>query len=98
MATINGARVLGLAKHIGSLEPGKLADLVQINIGQPHATPSYNIYSTLVYAAKGNDVQNVMIHGKLIVRDRTALTFDRAAILSKAAEYHARIAASLNRQ
>ncbi len=98
MATINGARVLGMDKKIGSLESGKLADLVQIDLSQPHATPNYNIYSTLVYAAKGYDVQNVMVHGKLIVRDRQALTLNRQAILSKAVEYQAKITTSLTRQ
>ena len=97
MATINGARVLGLDKKIGSLENGKLADLVQIDLSQPHTTPNYNIYSTLVYAAKGGDVRNVMVHGKLIVRDRQALTLNRQAILSKAAEYQTKITASLTR-
>jgi len=95
MATLGGARVLGLDKQVGSLEAGKLADFVQIDLSQPHTTPSYNVYSTLVYAAKASDVQDVMIHGKLVVRARTPLTLDRAAILAKAEEYRARIQASL---
>ena len=95
MATIGGARVLGLDKTIGSIEAGKLADLVLIDLAQPHTTPAYNIYSTLVYAAKGSDVQDVMIHGKLVVRGRTSVTLNRDAILAKAAEYRARIQTSL---
>jgi 5-methylthioadenosine/S-adenosylhomocysteine deaminase len=95
MATRGGARVLGLEKNIGSLEPGKLADLVQLDLSQPHEVPSFNVYSTLVYAAKGSDVQDVMIHGKLIVRGRSPVTLNRDAILAKAAEYRARIQSSL---
>jgi 5-methylthioadenosine/S-adenosylhomocysteine deaminase len=95
MATIQGARVLGLDKRIGSIEAGKLADLVQIDLSQPHTVPSYNVYSTLVYAAKGSDVQDVMIHGKLVVRGRSSVTLNRNAILAKAAEYRARVQASL---
>ena len=95
MATIGGARVLGLDKTIGSIETGKLADLVLIDLAQPHTTPAYGIYSTLVYAAKGSDVQDVMIHGRLVVRGRTSVTLNRDAILAKAAEYRARIQTSL---
>jgi 5-methylthioadenosine/S-adenosylhomocysteine deaminase len=95
MATIQGARVLGLDKRIGSLEAGKLADLVQIDLSQPHTVPSYNVYSTLVYAAKGSDVQDVMIHGRLVVRGRSSVTLNRDAILAKAAEYRTRVQASL---
>ena len=95
MATIGGARVLGLDNTVGSIETGKLADLVLVGLNQPHTAPLYNIYSTLVYAAKGGDVQDVMIHGKAVVRSRNALTLNRAAILAKAAEYRARIQTSL---
>jgi 5-methylthioadenosine/S-adenosylhomocysteine deaminase len=95
MATLGGARVLGLEKSIGSLETGKLADMVHVALNRPHSTPVYNVYSTLVYAAKGEDVLDVMINGKIVVRGRNVLTLDREAILVKAAEYHAKITASL---
>ena len=95
MATIGGARVLGLDKRIGSIETGKAADLVQVSLNTPHTTPVYNVYSTLVYAAKGGDVQDVMIDGKIIVRSRSVLTLGRQAILAKAAEYQAKVRASL---
>ena len=98
MATIGGARVLGLDKRIGSIETGKAADLVQVALNTPHTTPVYNIYSTLVYAAKGDDVQDVMIEGKIIVRGRNAITLERDAILAKAVEYRAKIQGSLSRQ
>ena len=69
MATILGARALGLDKLIGSLEPGKRADLITLRLDRPHAVPLYNVYSQFVYALKGSDVQDVMVNGKQIVRD-----------------------------
>ena len=59
MATIGGARALHLEKQIGSLEVGKKADLILVDINGPHATPMYNVYSQLVYAMKGADVRTV---------------------------------------
>lgn len=95
LATRGGARVLGLDQRIGSIEPGKLADLVQVDLSQPHEVPSFNVYSTLVYAAKGSDVQDVLIHGRLVVRGGSPVTLNRNTILAKAAEYRARIQSSL---
>jgi 5-methylthioadenosine/S-adenosylhomocysteine deaminase len=87
MATIGGARVLGMEKRIGSLEPGKKADLITVRIDRAHAQPLYNVYSQLVYALKGSDVRDVMVNGKLIARDGASLTLRSAEILSKAREY-----------
>jgi len=56
MATIHGARVLGLGDQIGSIEPGKCADLILVDMNKPHLTPLYQVYSHLVYAASGTDV------------------------------------------
>lgn len=95
MATIDGARVLGLDKQIGSLEAGKLADLVIVGLDQPHSVPVFQPESALVYTAKPSDVRDVMVHGKLVVRNRRALTLDGPAILNKAREYRTAIAASL---
>ncbi len=95
MATIEGARVIGLEKRIGSLEPGKLADLVTIRLDRPHAVPLYNIYSQLVYALKGSDVQDVMVNGRPIVRDARSLTLDEASIVRSARAYRRRISESL---
>lgn len=96
MATIDGARVLGLEREIGSIEKGKRADLISITLDQPNAVPLYNVYSQIVYALKGADVRNVMVNGKLIVRNRRMLTLDSAQVLAKAREYQARITASLH--
>lgn len=95
MATMGGARVLGLDKKIGSIEAGKFADLVQVQLAEPHALPVFNVYSALVYAAKGSDVSDVMIHGKIVVRGRRALTLDRDSILAHAAGFRAKVVASL---
>ena len=98
MATILGAKALRLDNIIGSIEPGKRADLITIRVDQPNAVPMYDAYSQLVYSLKGADVSDVMVNGKLIVRDRRMLTLDQAAILAKAAEYQPKIARSLSGQ
>jgi 5-methylthioadenosine/S-adenosylhomocysteine deaminase len=96
MATIRGARALGLEKEIGSLEAGKRADLVVVDTGAPHAVPMYNVYSQLVYAIKGSDVRHVVVNGRLVVKDRRVLTLNVPQIVEKAAEYQRAIAASLS--
>jgi 5-methylthioadenosine/S-adenosylhomocysteine deaminase len=95
MATIRGARALGMEKEIGSLEPGKRADLITVRIDRPHAQPLYDAISQMVYALKGSDVRDVMVNGKLLVGDGKSLTLNEALILQKAAEYRAKISASL---
>ncbi|HZT30380.1 MAG TPA: amidohydrolase family protein [Bryobacteraceae bacterium] len=95
MATIGGARALGLEQEIGSLEPGKRADMITVRLDRPHAVPLYNVFSQIVYALKGCDVADVMIDGKPVVRDGQALTLNASEILSKAAEYRVKIQASL---
>jgi len=95
MATVLGARVAGLEKDIGSLETGKRADMIALRLDQPHAVPLYNVYSQIVYALKGSDVEDVVVDGKPIVRDGKSLTLNEAAILTKAKEYGAKVAASL---
>ena len=82
MATIGGARVLGLEKEIGSLEPGKKADIILIDCRQPHLQPFYHP-GNLVYAANGGDVATVIIDGKLVMQNRKILTFDVEEVLTK---------------
>ena len=84
LATIEGARVLGLADRIGSLEPGKRADLIVVDTRQPHLTPLYNPVSHLVYAARGADVRHTVIDGRLVMRDRRLLTIDLETLLDEA--------------
>ena len=86
MATIEGARVLGMADQIGSLEIGKRADVIVINTDKPHLTPMYNPYSQLVYTATGQDVRHTMIDGRMVMEDRRLLTLDVVEVLSRAGE------------
>lgn len=95
MATIMGAHALGLGDKIGSIEPGKRADLITISVAAPHATPRHDPYSMLVYALKGSDVRDVIIDGKITVRNRRPQTLNQAEILRQAARLRARVEASL---
>jgi 5-methylthioadenosine/S-adenosylhomocysteine deaminase len=83
LATRGGARVLGLEKEVGSLEPGKKADLVGLDLNRPHLTPLYNIYSHLVYAASAADVCLTMINGRLVMRDGELLTIDVERVMAE---------------
>jgi len=95
MATIMGARVLGLAEEIGSLEAGKRADMIAVRLDRPHTTPLFDVYSHLVYAVKAGDVEHVMVNGRLIVRSRRMLTLDEAQVLAAARRYQRSIHESL---
>ena len=81
MATLHGASVLGAANEIGSLEPGKKADIIVLDLDQPHLTPFFNIPSLLVYAARGADVVHSIINGRIVMRNRQILTLDEKMIL-----------------
>jgi 5-methylthioadenosine/S-adenosylhomocysteine deaminase len=95
MATIRGARALGMEKEIGSLEPGKRADVIVVRLDRAHAVPLYDVYSQMVYALKASDVQDVMVDGRAVVRDGQALTIDAAQVLAKGAEYGRKVQDSL---
>jgi 5-methylthioadenosine/S-adenosylhomocysteine deaminase len=95
MATIDGARALHLEKELGSLEPGKKADLILISLDEPNAVPMYDIYAQLAYALKGSDVETVVIGGRIVMRDRKLLTVNEAEAMAKARQYKKSIAASL---
>jgi len=85
MATINGARAIGLGADIGSLETGKSADMIVINTRQPHLTPLYNPVSHLVYCASGADVRDVIVSGQVVVKNRNLLTLDLEDVLDRVA-------------
>jgi 5-methylthioadenosine/S-adenosylhomocysteine deaminase len=76
MATIDGARALGLDARIGSLEPGKRADLIVLDTHRPHLVPMYHPASQLVYAARGSDVAAVVIDGRIVMENGRIRTFD----------------------
>jgi 5-methylthioadenosine/S-adenosylhomocysteine deaminase len=98
MATIGGARVLGLEKEIGSLETGKRADMISIDLDAPNAVPLYDVYSQLVYALKGSNVLDVVVNGREIVRDKRCLTLDQQAIVARAREYGLKVAQSVRQK
>jgi 5-methylthioadenosine/S-adenosylhomocysteine deaminase len=84
MATIRGARALGMDKTIGSLEPRKHADVITVSVSGARQTPMYDPISHLVYVIRGDDVQNTIVNGKVLMRSRKMLTLDEAAIISEA--------------
>jgi 5-methylthioadenosine/S-adenosylhomocysteine deaminase len=83
MCTIDGARSLGLDDIIGSLEPGKRADIIIIDTHKPHLTPMYNPISHLVYAVKGSDVTTSIINGKIVMEDGRLLTLKLEDIIEE---------------
>jgi 5-methylthioadenosine/S-adenosylhomocysteine deaminase len=85
MATIDGARAMGLESEIGSLEVGKRADVAIVRLGQLHTTPAADVVSALVYSAEANDVDTVVVDGRLLMRDRTLLTLDESSVVSESA-------------
>jgi len=95
MATIRGARALGMEKEIGSLETGKRADMILVRLDRANAVPLYDPISQMVYALKAEDVRDVMVNGRPVVLDTRILTLDPAQILQKAAEYRVKVSASL---
>ncbi|MGA9640493.1 MAG: amidohydrolase [Terriglobales bacterium] len=98
MATIDGARALHMEKEIGSLEAGKKADIIVINLDEPNAVPMYEIYAQIAYALKASDVETVMIGGRIVMDKYKLLTVDEQAAITKANEYGKKVAASLGMQ
>jgi len=84
MATIDGARALGLDADVGSLAPGKRADLAVVRLGRLHTTPATDVVSALVYSAEADDVDTVIIDGRLVMRDRNLLTIDEPETIAVA--------------
>ena len=91
MATMGGARVLNLHDEIGSLEVGKRADIVLVDVRRPGLTPLYRVYSHLVYAARGSDVTTVIVNGRVVVRDREILTVDEEEVMERARGFGDRV-------
>ncbi|MDP2827592.1 MAG: TRZ/ATZ family hydrolase [Sulfuricellaceae bacterium] len=91
MATLDGARALGLDERIGSLTPGKAADIVAIDLGSLEMQPCYDIVSHLIYVAGREQVTHVWVGGKLRVENRTLLTLDEMQLVSQARRWKERI-------
>jgi len=84
MATINGAKAIGLSKEIGSIEVGKKADIILIDYWKPHLIPMLNPVTHIVYAAQGQDIDTVIVDGKIIMKNRKILTVNEEKILEEA--------------
>jgi len=83
MLTLGGAKVLGLDDRIGTLEPGKRADVVCLAVDRPHAVPVFDPYSHIAYAARASDVCHVVVEGRTLLRDRTLVDIDVDGLLAE---------------
>jgi 5-methylthioadenosine/S-adenosylhomocysteine deaminase len=84
MATLGGASALGRRQRLGSLEPGKLADVIVVGMSKPRQQPLFDPIAQLVYASRGDDVETTIVNGKVLMRDRKVLTLDESKVLSEA--------------
>ncbi|MBC7250250.1 MAG: amidohydrolase [Anaerolineae bacterium] len=84
MATIEGAKVLSLEEQVGSLEPGKRADIILVDFAQPHLMTAHQVVPKLVYSARGHDVVTSIIDGQVVMENRRVLTMDEAEVLKRA--------------
>ena len=84
LATLGGARVLGMERQLGSLESGKRADLIIVGMNQARQTPLYDAVSHLVYVTRGDDVETTIVNGKVLMENRKVLTLDEGKVLAQA--------------
>ena len=84
MATIEGARAMGMDSQIGSLATGKRADLLVVSMSSARQTPMYDPVSHLVYVSRGDDVKTTIVNGKILMRDRRMLTLNERQVLADA--------------
>ena len=95
MATIDGARALGIAGQVGSLEAGKRADIIVVSVAGARQTPMYDPLSHLVYVTRGDDVTSTIVNGKVLMRDRKVLTLNEADVINEANGFAARVRAAV---
>jgi len=86
MATIGGARALGLERSVGSLEVGKKADIVLVDFEKPHLTPVHDLYANIVYSARGSDVDTVIVDGRILMEGGVVRTLDEEEVRVRAGE------------
>jgi len=91
MATIRGARALGMESRIGSLETGKRADLILVDVSGARQTPMYDPVSHLVYVSRGDDVRTTIVNGRILMREKKVLTLDEAQVLRDARAWADRV-------
>jgi 5-methylthioadenosine/S-adenosylhomocysteine deaminase len=84
MATIGGAAALGRRQRLGSLEAGKLADLIIVNVSRARQQPLFDPVAQIVYTTRGDDVETTIVNGRILMRDRKMLTLDEAVVLREA--------------
>ena len=95
MATIDGARALGIAAQVGSLEAGKRADIIVVSVAGARQTPMYDPLSHLVYVTRGDDVTSTIVNGKVLMRDRKVLTLNEADVINEANGFAAKVRAAV---
>jgi len=91
MATLGGARVIGMEQQLGSLEAGKRADLITVSTRSARQTPMYDPVSHLVYVTRGEDVRSTIVNGKVLMRDRQLKTLNREAVIADANRLAAKV-------
>ena len=96
MATIRGARALGMEARIGSLEPGKRADLITVDVSGARQTPMYDPVSHLVYVTRGDDVRTTIVNGRLLMKDRKVLTVNEVRVLRDARAWAEKVRAAVH--
>lgn len=97
MATIGGARALQMDRLIGSLEPGKRADLITVSMDAARQTPMYDPISHLVYTTRGDDVRTTIVNGKVVMKDRLVRTLNRTSVIADANQLAARVRAAVGK-
>lgn len=98
LATRRGAAALGMADRIGSLEPGKLADVITVSVASARQTPIFDPLSHLVYVTRGTDVRTTVVHGRVLMRQGRTITLDRAAVIAEANAMAEKVRAAVTRQ
>jgi 5-methylthioadenosine/S-adenosylhomocysteine deaminase len=86
VATRESARVIGMGDALGAVEPGRFADLILVDLSAPHHQPLHSVPASLVYAARASDVQTVIVNGRVVMRDRRILTFDKDEVIREVAQ------------
>ena len=91
MATLSGAKAIGLGNEIGAITVGRRADLIQISLTEPHLLPIYDIISHLAYVTDAQDVISVIVDGKVLMREQEVLTIDKNRVRKQARAIAAKI-------
>jgi 5-methylthioadenosine/S-adenosylhomocysteine deaminase len=91
MATSSGARIMGLENETGTIEKGKKADIIVVDLNSPHMVPLYNPFSAMVYSANGSDVRDVIVNGKILMKGRRFQTLDQEEAMERVKAISSRI-------